>query len=85
MRDMSMRTTLRIGVLDNDILSVEYMKGAAGAPQTAVTRSVSTYGGSSDVATAIHRCCFDAHRTDVLFLGHGALRDGWRRRMPFDT
>lgn len=67
MRDMSMRTTLRIGVLDNDILSVEYMKALLGRLNRRDEVSLDVWG-SSDVATAIHRCCFDAHRTDVLFL-----------------
>ena len=67
MRDMSMRTTLRIGVLDNDNLSVEYMKALLGRLNRRDEVSLDVWG-SSDVATAIHRCCFDAHRTDVLFL-----------------
>ena len=67
MRDMSMRTTLRIGVLDNDNLSVEYMKALLGRLYRRDEVSLDVWG-SSDVATAIHRCCFDAHRTDVLFL-----------------
>ena len=67
MRDTSMRTTLRIGVLDNDSLSVEYMKALLGRLNRRDDVSLDVWG-SSDVATAIHRCCFDAHRTDVLFL-----------------
>ncbi|WP_419004122.1 response regulator [Bifidobacterium pullorum] len=67
MRDTSMRTTLRIGVLDNDNLSVEYMKALLGRLNRRDEVSLDIWG-SSDVATAIHRCCFDAHRTDVLFL-----------------
>lgn len=67
MRDMSMRTALRIGVLDNDSLSVEYMKALLGRLNRRDDVSLDVWG-SGDVATAIHRCCFDAHRTDVLFL-----------------
>lgn len=67
MRDTSMRTTLRIGVLDNDSLSVEYMKALLGRLNRRDDVGLDVWG-SGDVAAAIHRCCFDAHRTDVLFL-----------------
>lgn len=67
MRDENRRTMIRVGVLDNDSLTVDYLKMLLRRfnRRDGVVLDV---WGCGDVSVAIQRCCFDADPTDVLFL-----------------
>lgn len=61
------RGTIRVGVLDNDSLTVECMRALLGRLNRRDGVELDVWG-TCDTAMAIHRCCFDPDRTDVLFL-----------------